>query len=705
MADSQTKTGSCPVCGKPVDPLRAGAVGIYGGSFVYFCSDACRATFGGRSGSKPPERTASAPPRAASAEPPAPASSLPSAPPSAMSSVPPSSRSPLPSAVASRSAPPPSAPEPAWAAPPEPEPLEPPPDAAVSSGEEGPAEGERAPSGKLELPAYGLQTEAPLRSGLTPPALFGFLLLLGVFAAANLGRRWFTWVDLPSGLGDGLAAAGAGLLLVLGVLDLLFRRGRGVDHLIVGAACAALTVWSFAGGSATGTPQALAVLAVYCAAVVAERRWLAQRPAPLAPVQGGPRADGLVDWGGPRGPLVRGLRVALAVFPLLPFAAAAAAAVWASLSGVLEASELLVPILVGGALAFLPWPLRHAALPLGELARAASAANVRLLDPSAVERAAKVHSLVFLYRGVVTQGRPEVVEFVNYSDQPDAVIFDLVSSAEQAAGGSSLAEALLAFTQGRGAAGEATTRLSRFWPGQGVKATSARGEVWIGSRRMLLEDGVSTAPVEEDARHFEQSGFTVLFIAIKRRVHALVALADPIRSEMGEAADRAHALGLETHLLTGESRLTAEHVARSARVRHIRPELTREERAAEIQGLREMGAPVAVVGRPAEPGQVIQDADVAMAIGVADPHGYPCEFATAADDPRAAVAGLVAAHRATSALVLQIVLAGSIALLNAGLSALGFLPPPATLALSASAALLPLLRRRRFDFGPPPERG
>jgi YHS domain-containing protein len=34
-----------PVCGKPVDPLRARAVGIFGGVTHYFCSAECKARF------------------------------------------------------------------------------------------------------------------------------------------------------------------------------------------------------------------------------------------------------------------------------------------------------------------------------------------------------------------------------------------------------------------------------------------------------------------------------------------------------------------------------------------------------------------------------------------------------------------------------------------------------------------------------------
>ena len=46
-----------PVCGRPVDPLRARAVGIFGGVTHYFCSQECKAQFGDpRSGPTIPNR-------------------------------------------------------------------------------------------------------------------------------------------------------------------------------------------------------------------------------------------------------------------------------------------------------------------------------------------------------------------------------------------------------------------------------------------------------------------------------------------------------------------------------------------------------------------------------------------------------------------------------------------------------------------------
>ena len=35
-----------PVCGKVIDPLRARAVGIYGGVTHYFCSPECKGSYG-----------------------------------------------------------------------------------------------------------------------------------------------------------------------------------------------------------------------------------------------------------------------------------------------------------------------------------------------------------------------------------------------------------------------------------------------------------------------------------------------------------------------------------------------------------------------------------------------------------------------------------------------------------------------------------
>jgi Cu+-exporting ATPase len=68
-----------PICGKEVDPLRARAVGIFGGVTYYFCSAECKSRF--KDPRARPRETAAAPsPEAPSPSPPPSLSDLASAP-------------------------------------------------------------------------------------------------------------------------------------------------------------------------------------------------------------------------------------------------------------------------------------------------------------------------------------------------------------------------------------------------------------------------------------------------------------------------------------------------------------------------------------------------------------------------------------------------------------------------------------------------
>jgi Cu+-exporting ATPase len=72
-----------PICGKEVDPLRARAVGIFGGVTYYFCSPECKARY------VDPRKTPREPPRSA-------------APPSERESPPPAAAAPPPVTDATR---------------------------------------------------------------------------------------------------------------------------------------------------------------------------------------------------------------------------------------------------------------------------------------------------------------------------------------------------------------------------------------------------------------------------------------------------------------------------------------------------------------------------------------------------------------------------------------------------------------------------
>src|SRR5207247_2544697 len=89
---------------------------------------------------------------------------------------------------------------------------------------------------------------------------------------------------------------------------------------------------------------------------------------------------------------------------------------------------------------------------------------------------------------------------------------------------------------------------------------------------------------------------TALYVAADGGVLGLIAVADRIRPNAKGAVSALHDLGIRVMLLTGDSRATAEAVARRLGIDDVRAEVLPSEKAAEVRRVEEQGRRVAMVG-------------------------------------------------------------------------------------------------------------
>jgi P-type E1-E2 ATPase len=335
------------------------------------------------------------------------------------------------------------------------------------------------------------------------------------------------------------------------------------------------------------------------------------------------------------------------------------------------------------------------------VAAAATAAERGIAFASArtLDRAGRTAVAALCTHGTITEGEPEVVEMHAIGDADATALIGLVTGAEAAAQNHPIARACARFAEARGIAPESVRRAT-FLPGRGITAVAPNGqELVVGSRALLLAEGVSVAVADADAARAEERGHTVIFVGLDGRVRALISLRDEDRLGARAAVQRLIDLGIEVVLVSGDHRGTVETLARHLDIGHVKAELLPEERGAEVRRLRETGGVVATVGRAVDDEMALAAADVQVVLGAAGAPEAERAVSLTSNDVRDAAAALWLARAARREAWRGTTVAALGGALLVTLAAVGVAAPAvaALLALALDAYALPsaarLLRR------------
>jgi len=106
-----------------------------------------------------------------------------------------------------------------------------------------------------------------------------------------------------------------------------------------------------------------------------------------------------------------------------------------------------------------------------------------------------------------------------------------------------------------------------------------------------------------------------MFVALDKKVIGLVGVADPIKETTLEAIEQLHKKGIRIVMVTGDSRTTAQAVARKLNLDEVIAEVLPERKVEEVKRLQEKGQIVAMAGDGINDAPALAQAQVGIAMG------------------------------------------------------------------------------------------
>ena len=240
-------------------------------------------------------------------------------------------------------------------------------------------------------------------------------------------------------------------------------------------------------------------------------------------------------------------------------------------------------------------------------------AGVLIKNAEALEILEKVDTLVVDKTGTLTEGKPRLVTVRSLQGSNDSDLLHLSASLER---GSEhpLAAAIVAGAQEKGLP---ISEVKNFQSvtGEGVSGTIDGREVALGNRALFERLKIDLANLPEEAETLRGAGQTVVFVAIDKKPAGLLGVADPIKQSTPEAIRMLHESGVRIVMLTGDSRTTAQAVARKLGIDEVEAEVLPERKGEVVKQLQAKGRVVAMAGDGINDAPALAQAQVGIAMG------------------------------------------------------------------------------------------
>ena len=243
-------------------------------------------------------------------------------------------------------------------------------------------------------------------------------------------------------------------------------------------------------------------------------------------------------------------------------------------------------------------------------------AGVLFRDAEAIEVLRQVDTLVVDKTGTLTLGKPRLVTVEPAEGFDERELLRLAAGLERGSEHPLAAAIVAGAEERRVEPGRAEEFQSA--TGKGVRGKVEGRQVALGNRALMDELGVelgALADLPARAEALRRDGQTVVFVAVDGRPAGLLGVADPIKEGTEEALRALREQGLRLVMVTGDSKTTAEAVARRLGIQEVIAEVLPAAKVEVVKRLQGEGRNVAMAGDGVNDAPALAQAEVGIAMG------------------------------------------------------------------------------------------
>lgn len=240
--------------------------------------------------------------------------------------------------------------------------------------------------------------------------------------------------------------------------------------------------------------------------------------------------------------------------------------------------------------------------------------GVIIKSGEALEKMSTVDTVAFDKTGTLTHGTLEVSDIVPFGNREKEKILSTAACCE-AKSEHPLGKAIVAFAKKNGIETDECEDF-KMSAGRGVCGVCFGKKVFCGNEKYLSDNEVTLGDAErEKTEELRRSGKALVIVAEGETAVGVIALSDKLRTSAVQTVSELKNMGVESVLLTGDSRLAAEYFADKVGIENVRAELMPEHKVDGVSELKSQGKAVCMVGDGVNDAPALKTADIGVAMG------------------------------------------------------------------------------------------